>query len=91
MSKLEFSERFVTDFAAITSKELERRILDSLDSIELFAKFGSPDIPASIKEELAGDIRKVATNPFDLIYTYYPDEDLCRIEALSLLSFTTFE
>lgn len=82
MPKLEFSERFVSDFAVITSAKLEQRILSNLDNIELFAEFGSPDLPASIKEEFDGDIRKIAVNPFDLIYTYYADRDLCRIEAL---------
>lgn len=82
MPKLEFSERFVTDLASVASKRLEQRILDNLDNIELFAEFGSPDIPVSIREEFDGDIRKIAVNPFDLIYTYYADKDLCRVEAL---------
>lgn len=82
MPRLVYSERFVSDFAAIKTKKLEQRILNNLDNIELFAEFGSPDIPESIKKEFDGDIRKVAINPFDLIYTNYPDEDLCHIEAL---------
>ena len=82
MPRLEYSQRFVNDFAAIETKKLEQRILKNLDNIELFAEFGSPDIPASIKEEFDGDIRKVAVSPFDLIYTYFADRDLCRIEAL---------
>ena len=82
MPKIEFSEKFVSDFAVITSTKLEQRILSNLDNIEMFAEYGSPNLPASIKEKFGGDIRKIAVNPFDLIYTYYADSDLCRIEAL---------
>lgn len=82
MPRLEFSERFAEDLAAVTSPRLEGRILSDLDSIELFGEFGSPNIPDSIKEEFGEGVRKVAVNPFDLVYTFYPEEDLCRIEAL---------
>lgn len=82
MPRLEFSERFAEDLAAVTSPRLEGRILSGLDSIELFGEFGSPNIPESIKEEFGEGVRKVAVNPFDLVYTFYPEEDLCRIEAL---------
>lgn len=82
MPRLEFSERFAEDLAAVTSPRLEGRILSDLDSIELFGEFGSPNIPESIKEEFGEGVRKVAVNPFDLVYTFYPEEDLCRIEAL---------
>lgn len=82
MPRLEFSERFAGDLAAVTSSRLEGRILSDLDSIELFGEFGSPNIPESIKEEFGEGVRKVAVNPFDLVYTFYPEEDLCRIEAL---------
>lgn len=82
MPRLEFSERFAEDLAAVTSPRLEGRILSDLDSIELFGEFGSPNIPESIKEEFGEGVRKVAVNPFDLVYTFYPEEDLCRVEAL---------
>lgn len=82
MPRLEFSERFANDLASITSSRLEERILSDLDNIELFGEFGSANIPASIKEEFGEGVRKVAVNPFDLVYTFHPKEDLCRIEAL---------
>ena len=28
------------------------------------------------------DLRRIVVSPFDLIYTYYPEEDLARVEAL---------
>ena len=39
-------------------------------------------VPASIKEEFGEGVRKVAVNPFDLVYTLYPEQDLARVEAL---------
>lgn len=82
MPRLEYAERFVRDFASILPSKLEQRILSDLDGIEAFGDFGSSNIPASIKKEFGVGVRRVAVNPFDLIYTHYPEQDLCRIEAL---------
>ena len=82
MPKLEYSERFVNDLALIESPKLEARILADLDNIELFGEFGSSNIPKSIKEQFGTGVRKLAVNPFDLIYTYSPEKDLVRVEAL---------
>ncbi|WP_165253629.1 sirohydrochlorin cobaltochelatase [Adlercreutzia sp. ZJ304] len=82
MPRLEFSERFANDLAMVTSPKVESRILEDLDNIEMFAEFGSANIPMSIREEFGDGVRKVANNPFDLVYTFYPELDLIRIEAL---------
>ena len=82
MPRLEYSERFVSDLALIESPRLEARILSALDNIEMFGEFGSSNIPQSIRDQFGDGIRKVAVNPFDLIYTYYPEQDLVHIEAL---------
>ncbi|RVU97125.1 type II toxin-antitoxin system RelE/ParE family toxin [Coriobacteriales bacterium OH1046] len=82
MPRLEFSGRFAEDLAHIESPRLEARILAALDNIELFGEFGSPNIPDSIGLEFGEGVRKVAVNPFDLIYTFHADQDLVRIEAL---------
>lgn len=82
MPRLEFSERFVNDLALVESERLEARILANLDNIEMFGEFGSLNIPDSIAERFGGGVRKVAVNSFDPIYTYYPELDLVRVEAL---------
>ena len=82
MPRLEFSERFVEDMALIESPKLEARILTDLDNIEMFGEFGSANVPAFVKREFGDGVRKVAVNPFDLVYTLYADENLARIEAL---------
>ncbi len=82
MPRLEFSERFADDLARVTSKKLEARIFASLDHIEMFGEFGSRSIPDSIQQEFGEGVRKVALNPFDLVYTYYPKRELVRVEAL---------
>ena len=83
MPRLEFSERFAEDLARIESPRPEARILADLDNIEAFGEFGSSNIPESIRQEFGSGVRKIAVNPFDLIYTLYPDADLARIEALA--------
>jgi hypothetical protein len=82
MPRLEFSNRFAEDLAQIYSARLEMQILDNLNYLELFEEFGSKNLPKSIIEEFGEGVRKVPINPFDLIYTYYPDQDLIRVEAL---------
>lgn len=82
MPRLEFSERFADDLASVTSPAVESRMLDNLDNIERFGEFGSANVPESIIRTFGAGVRKVAVNPFDLVYTYYPDADLARIEAL---------
>lgn len=82
MPRLEYSDRFASDLAAVTSSRVEARILESLDNIEAFGEFGSAVVPRSIKAEFGEGVRKVVVNPFDLVYTLYPDLDLARIEAL---------
>ena len=82
MPRLEYSERFAEDVARVTSAKVEARIYAVLDSIEAFGDFGSKVVPDSIREGFGEGVRKVVVSPFDLIYTYYPSDDLARIEAL---------
>ena len=82
MPRLEYSERFAEDLASVTSEKVEARVYAALDNVEVFGEFGSRVVPDSIREGFGEGVRKVVVSPFDLIYTYYPDEDLVRIEAL---------
>lgn len=82
MPRLEYSDRFAGDLARVTSPKVEARVYEALDNIEAFEDFGSRLVPESIRREFGEGVRKVVVNPFDLVYTYYPEEDLARIEAL---------
>lgn len=82
MPKLEYSERFAEDLAMVTPARVEERIFRALDGIEVFGGLGSRDVPRSISERFGGGVRKVTVNPFDLVYTFYPQIDLVRVEAL---------
>ncbi|MEG0477173.1 MAG: sirohydrochlorin cobaltochelatase, partial [Raoultibacter sp.] len=76
--------RFADDLAQVTSDQVEKRIYENLDNIEAFGAFGSRNVPDSIKQRFGDAVRKVATNPFDLVYTYESDADTAYIEALIL-------
>ena len=82
MPRLEYSDRFAEDVARVTSAKVEARIYAVLDNVEAFGDFGSKVVPDSIREAFGEGVRKVVVNPFDLVYTYYPGDDLVRIEAL---------
>ena len=82
MPRLEYSDRFADDLAHVTSDKDEARIYIALDNVEAFGDFGSRVVLDSIREDFGEGVRKVVVNPFDLVYTYYPDDDLVRVEAL---------
>ena len=82
MPELEYSERFAEDLAAVTSARVEERIFRVRDGIEMVGGLGSRDVPKSISERFGGGVRKVTVNSFDLVYTFYPQKDLVRAEAL---------
>ena len=82
MPRLEYSARFADDVASVTSDKVEERVYAVLDKIEDFGDFGSNLVPDSIREEFGEGVRKVVVDPFDLVYTHYPEEGLVRIEAL---------
>ena len=42
---------------------------------------GSKAAPESIRSEFGAGVRKLAVNPFDLVYTYDAERDIAFIEA----------
>ena len=82
MPRLEYSERFAEDLARVTSAKAEARVYAALDNVEAFGEFGSRVVPDSIRRDFGEGVRKVVVGPFDLVYTYYPDDGLARVEAL---------
>lgn len=82
MPRLEFSEHFANGLATLTSPRVEERVMRVLDVLETFGELGSSLVPESITRRYGGNVRKVADEPLELVYTFYPDEDLVRVEAL---------
>lgn len=82
MPRLEFAQEFVNGFAEVTSPRVETGILACLDSLEVFGGLGSPNVPDSIKSRFGDVVRYMAVDPFDIIYSFYPELDLVRVEAL---------
>ena len=82
MPRLEYSERFAEDLARVTTAKVEARVYAALDNVEAFGEFGSRVVPDSIRRDFGEGVRKVVVGPFDLVYTYYPDDGLARVEAL---------
>lgn len=82
MTKLLYSDRFASDLAGVTSTKIERKIFDILDAVEAAGDIGSKAVPESIRSEFGAGVRKLAVNPFDLVYTYDAERDIAFIEAL---------
>ncbi len=82
VARLLFSERFADDLSRVETAKLEQRILENLKNIERFGDIGSSLVPKSIKRDFGSNVRKIAVNPFDLVYTYYPESDTAYVEAL---------
>lgn len=81
MTKLLYSDRFASDLAGVTSANIERMIFDILDTIESAGDIGSKAVPESIRSEFGTGVRKLAVNPFNLVYTYDAERDIVFIEA----------
>lgn len=56
-------------------------VFDILDTIEAAGDICSKAVPESIRSEFGADVRKLAVNPFDLVYTYDAERDIVFIEA----------
>ena len=82
MAKLLYSDRFASDLASVTSTKIERKIFDILDAVEAAGDIGSKAVLKSIRSEFGEGVRKLAVNPFDLVYTYDAERDITFIEAL---------
>ena len=82
MTKLLYSNRFASDLAGVTSTKTERKIFDILGAVEAAGDIGSKAVPESIRSEFGTGVRKLAVNPFDLVYTYDAERDIAFIEAL---------
>lgn len=81
MTKLLYSDRFASGLAGVTSTNIERKILDILDAIEAASDIGSKAVLESIRYEFGAGVRKLAVNPFNLVYTYDAERDIVFIEA----------
>lgn len=65
----------------MTSANIERKIFDILDVIEGAGDIDSKAVPESIRSEFGAGVRKLAVNPFDLVYIYDAERDIVFIEA----------
>lgn len=65
----------------MTFENIERRIFDILDTIEAAGDIGSKAVPESIRSEFGAGVRKLAVNPFNLVYTYDAERNIVFIEA----------
>lgn len=81
MTKLLYSDRFASGLAWVTSANIERKIFDILDVIEGTGDIGSKAVLESIRSEFGAGVRKLAVNPFNLVYTCDTERDIVFIEA----------
>ena len=65
----------------ITPVSFQKIIFDILDTIEAAGDIGSNAVPESIRSEFGAGVRKLAVNPFDLVYAYDAERDIVFIEA----------
>ena len=65
----------------MTFENSERKIFDILDTIEAAGDIGSKAVPESIRSEFGAGVRKLAVNPFNLVYTYDAERNIVFIEA----------
>ena len=65
----------------ITPVSFQKIIFDILDTIEAADDIGSKAVLESIRSEFGAGVRKLAVNPFNLVYTCDTERDIVFIEA----------
>lgn len=82
MSRMVYTEGFLDDAAAVWSGQVRDRLGRMLAAIEAFTEIGSRDIPASLRAQYGGGVRKAVVEPFDLIYEYDSKTDSVIVYGL---------
>ena len=82
MPELVYSERFVMDMTDVQSARVRNGIFDMVDLLKDFPDLGSSNLPRSIKEEFGGNVRRLAKDPFLVVYEYCQAEDEVRVLGL---------
>lgn len=77
-----YADRFLDDASRVWSGRLRIALANILANVEAFPDIGSRNVPASIKKEFGEGVRKVACEPFDVVYEYDEASDAVFIYAL---------
>lgn len=82
MPELVYAGRFVADMAGVRSARVRDGIFDMDGLLKDFPELGSSNLPRSIKEEFGNDVRRLAKDPFVVVYEYRPGKDEVHVLGL---------
>ena len=82
MAELIYTEGFITDMIKVEQATKRAEIMRTVDLLSSFPELGSSNTPLSIRERFGTKIRKLAVNPFLVIYEYDQQNDAVCIYGL---------
>lgn len=82
MAELIYTEGFITDMIKVEQATKRAEIMRTVDLLSSFPELGSSNMPLSIRERFETKIRKLAVNPFLVIYEYDQQNDAVYIYGL---------
>lgn len=82
MPELIYTQGFVEDLARVQLASKREEIFGHIDLLADFPELGSANVPESIMQSYGIRIRRLAANPFLIIYEYREDEDAVYLLGL---------
>lgn len=82
MASIDFSEAFVEDMLKVRLASKRDEILSRIELLEYVPEMGSRILPSSVSLRFGGEAYKLVADPFDVIYQYFPNDDLVYVVAL---------
>ncbi len=82
MADIDFSEAFVEGMLKVRLESKRNEIFEKIELLAFVPEMGSRILPESVVRRFGREVRKVVIDPFDIIYRYFPEEDLVFVEGL---------
>lgn len=82
MANIDFSEVFVENMLKVRLESKRNEIYEKIELLAFAPEMGSRILPESVVRRFGREVRKVVVDPFDIIYRYFPEEDLIFVEGL---------
>ena len=82
MADIDFAESYFDTVGQITSRRLQKRLLDLLELIQDVPTLGSHNIHSSLKDKFGNNCMAADISPFLLVFEYLEADDLVRVYGI---------
>ena len=82
MPEIRYAEQFIEDAASVRLATKRQELRSRIEQLADFPKIGSPNLPESVVRQYGDNVRKLAVNPFIVIYEIDKDDDAVNVLGL---------